>query len=263
MKKFTIFILSLMMAMTTVACAEDNAVTDPDLPQDKTTSIQDGKILIVFFSRTGYNYPNQWLEIGHTARVAGFIKDLTGGDSFEIVPVVPYPDDYEETKTISTNERDNDLRPEFKGEIDNIDEYDMIFIGGPVWYGGMPMIIHTFYDKYKEYINGKTIAPFSTHAGSGLADAASLARSYCPDSKVLTGLAVQGTNSINSKEDVRKWLQEIGIISGTQDNAAVNSISSDISSDSRYYNLQGVSITNPSDGIYVQVSNGKSTKIKL
>ena len=125
------------------------------------------------------------------------------------------------------------------------------------------MIIHTFYDKYKDNINGKIIAPFSTHAGSGLADAASLARSNCPDSEVLDGLAVQGTNSMNSKEDVKTWLQKIGIISDTQDNSAVHSISSDISSDSRYYNLQGVSITNPSDGIYVQVSNGKSTKIKL
>ena len=263
MKKFTIFIFSLLMAMTIAACAEDNAVISPDFPQDENTSVQDGKILIVFFSRTRYNYPNQWLEIGHTARVAGFIKDLTGGDSFEIVPVVPYPDDYEETKTISTNERDNDLRPEFKGEIDNIDEYDIIFIGGPVWYGGMPMIIHTFYDKYKDSINGKTIVPFSTHAGSGLADAASLARSYCPDSKVLSGLAVQGTNSMNSKEDVRKWLQEIGIISGTQDNAIVESITHDVSSDSRYYNLHGTSVTNPGSGIYVHVSNGKSTKVKL
>lgn len=187
----------------------------------------------MYFSRTGYNYPNQWLEIGYTARIAGFIKELTGGDTFEIVLVVTYPDDYEETKTISTNERHNNLRPEFKGEIDNIDEYDIVFVGGPVWYGGMPMIIHTFYDKYKDKINGKTIAPFSTHAGSGLADAASLARRYCPDSEVLAGLAVQGTNSMNSKEDVRNWLKRIG-----------------------------VSVDNPSKGIYVQVNNGKINKSK-
>ncbi len=262
MRKLLLLLFSIITTISTVACAENNVTDEPQTP-DHETSVNAEKILIVYFSRAGYNYPNQWLEVGHTARVAGYIKELTGGDTFEIVPLVPYPDDYEETKKISTNERDNDLRPEFKGEIKDIDKYDLVFIGGPVWYGGMPMIIHTFYDKYKDALNGKTIAPFSTHAGSGLADAVSLAKSNCPDSKVLSGLAVQGTNSANAKDDVKNWLLNIGVISASSANNIVLQVSPDLEKEKKYYNLQGLHIPNPSKGIYVEEYKGKSRKVKL
>lgn len=172
--------------------------------------MQAGKILIVYFSRTGYNYPNQWLEIGHTARVAGYIADLTGGERFEIVPVVPYPDDYQETVAIAREEYDNNARPAIKNKIENMDVYETIFIGGPIWNGAMPMIIRTFYESYN--LSGKTLVPFTTHAGSGLGDSEQLARSYYPDNTILGGLAVQGTNSVNARGDVEAWLKRIGII---------------------------------------------------
>lgn len=189
----------------------DSAIESPDdndNVEDETNN--ENKILIVYFSRTGYNYPNQWLDTGHTARVVGFISDLTGGDRFELVPEVPYPDNYQETVEIAREELDNNTRPKFKGSIDNIADYNIVFVGGPVWHGCMPMIIRTFYDTYD--LSGKTIVPFSTHAGSGLGDCERLARSYYPEGNILTGLAVQGTNSANSKPDVEKWLKSIGII---------------------------------------------------
>lgn len=263
MKKYLTILLCLLMFSSTAACAEENKSDETDKNGQEQVSAKYDKILVVYFSRTGYNYPNQWLDVGHTARVAGFIKELTGADSFEIVPVIPYPDDYEETKTISTNERNNDLRPEFKGEIEDIEKYDLIFIGGPVWYGGMPMIIHTFYDKYAKSLDGKTIAPFSTHAGSGLADAASLARSYCPESDVLAGLAVQGTNSMNSKEDVRNWLLRIGVLEESSDLGTVNAIRCDTDSSPVYYSLNGLPVNKPANGVYVWIKDGKTRKISL
>lgn len=182
--------------------AEDNDVTENEKPDDS--------ILVVFFSRTGYNYPNQWLDIGHTARVANFITDITGGDSFELIPEVPYPDDYQQTVAIAREELDNDVRPKFKGDIENISDYSIVFVGGPVWHGAMPMIIRTFYETYD--LTGKTIVPFTTHAGSGLGDSERLARKYYPDGDILPGLAIQGTNSANSKTDVESWLRRINII---------------------------------------------------
>lgn len=182
---------------------------NPDNPDD-STDVQSGKILIVYFSRTGYNYPNQWLEIGHTARVAGYIADLTGGERFEIIPVVSYPDNYQETVAIARDEYENNARPAIQNKIENIDEYDTIFIGGPVWHGAMPMIIRTFYESYD--LSDKTLVPFTTHAGSGLGDGEQLARSYYPDNTILSGLAVEGTNSINARGDVEAWLKKIGII---------------------------------------------------
>lgn len=182
--------------------AEDNDVTENEKLDDR--------ILVVFFSRTGYNYPNQWLDIGHTARVANFITDITGGDSFELIPEVPYPDDYQQTVAIAREELDNDVRPKFKGDIENISDYSIVFVGGPVWHGAVPMIIRTFYETYD--LTGKTIVPFTTHAGSGLGDSERLALKYYPDGDILPGLAIQGTNSANSKTDVESWLRRINII---------------------------------------------------
>lgn len=207
------FTLFLLMAVS--SCGEneerlDYSVTDSSDQSEENSSIDNEKILIVYFSRTGYNYPNQWLEIGHTARVAGYIADLTGGDRFEILPVVPYPDNYQETVAIAREEYDNDARPAIQNKIDNLDDYDVVFIGNPIWHRTAPMIIRTFYESYD--LTGKVLIPFSTHAGSGLGDCERLARSYYPDNTILSGLAVQGTNSPNAHDDVEAWLERIGII---------------------------------------------------
>lgn len=219
MKHILIFACSFLLSFGLTSCDKDDPTVEtsgtetPDTPDDNPDGGEDGqsgKILIVYFSRTGYNYPNQWLEIGHTARVAGYIADLTGGDRFEIIPVVPYPDNYQETVAIAREEYDNNARPAIQNKIENIDEYDTVFIGGPVWHGAMPMIIRTFYESYN--LTGKTLVPFATHAGSGLGDCERLARSYYPDNTILSGLAVQGTNSANARGDVESWLKRIGII---------------------------------------------------
>ena len=224
MKKAVIFFLSLFLSLSFTSCGDDDFVADeaqqpgtetPDTPDDEPDDPNNpnpgaGKILVVYFSRTGYNYPNQWLDVGHTARVAGYIAELTGGDRFEIVPVVPYPDNYQETVAIAREEYDSNARPAITDTVENMDEYDTVFIGGPIWHGVMPMIIRTFYESYN--LSGKTLVPFSTHAGSGLGDSERLARSYYPDNTILDGLAVQGTNSQNASGDVEAWLRRIGII---------------------------------------------------
>lgn len=223
MRKIVILFISVFICACLASCGDDETINEfqnsstetPDTPpnndsDDDTPVPNTGKTLIVYFSRTSYNYPNQWLDIGHTARVAGYIAELTGGDRFEIVPVIPYPDNYQEAVTIARQEYDSDARPVIIGNVENMDEYDTIFIGGPVWHMAMPMIIRTFYESYN--LSRKTIVPFSTHAGSGLADCERLAHRYYPDNTILSGLAVQGTNSQNAHPDVEAWLRRIGII---------------------------------------------------
>lgn len=217
MKKYLLAVFGLLSAFVLASCGGDEpSANDTDVPGAETPGpdggpdIQAGKILIAYFSRTGYNYPNQWLDIGNTARVAGYIADLTGGDLFEIIPVVPYPDDYQETVAIAREEHDNDVRPAIRDKIENLDDYDTVFIGNPIWHGAAPMIIRTFYESYD--LAGKVLVPFSTHAGSGLGDCERLARSYYPDNTVLSGLAVRGTDSPDARDDVEAWLERIGII---------------------------------------------------
>ncbi|MGN0028224.1 MAG: flavodoxin [Marinilabiliaceae bacterium] len=217
MKHVLISLLGLLLVFGLASCGKDDpaeVASDAQTPESPDGNAdgagQTGRTLVVYFSRKGYNYPNQWLEMGNTARVAGHIADLTGGDLFELVPVVPYPDDYQEAVALARDEYDNNARPAIKNTIENLDEYDTLFVGGPVWHGAMPMIIRTFYESYD--LSGKTIVPFSTHAGSGLGDCERLARSYYPDNAILQGLAVQGTNSANARGDVEAWLTRIGVI---------------------------------------------------
>lgn len=244
MKRSTILGMALLLGFSLASCSKgeivenDIKVENPDAPNgqpdssgdnsdsannsdssnenpdngigDNETSTKNGKTLVAYFSRTGYNYPNQWLNVGHTAQVATFIEELTGADGFEIIPEVPYPDDYEETKVIATKEYNSNARPTIKSRIDNMEDYDTIFVGNPIWMGAAPMIIRTFYESYD--LNGKVIIPFTTHAGSGLGDTERLARNYYPDNTILKGLAVQGTQADNSRNTVETWLKQIGVI---------------------------------------------------
>ena len=218
MKHLSILLFGFFSFILFSACDEDEKIQKEQTPDAEEPNEDEGndtnetasKILIVYFSRTGNNYPNQWLEVGHTARVAGYIAELTAGERFEIIPTVAYPDDYQQMVAIARTEYDNNARPSIQTTIKNIADYDTIFIGTPIWHGSVPMIIRTFYEAYN--LTGKTIIPFTTHAGSGLVNCMSVAREYYPQGRILDGLAVQGTSSANAKGVVETWLRSINVI---------------------------------------------------
>ena len=130
--------------------SNSNKVTNEE-PQTEET----GRTLVVYFSHTG-----------NTENVANFIHKAVGGDIIKLEPVNAYTDDYNTLLDVAQEEQRNDARPEIATKIDNIDEYDTIFLGYPNWWGDMPMIIYSFLDEYD--LSGKTIAPFCTSGGSGL-----------------------------------------------------------------------------------------------
>ena len=99
------------------------------------------RVLVVYFSRTGENYSVGVIEEGNTAKMAKIIADQTGADLFEIVPEVPYPDDYDSVLPIATREKNEDALPAYLGDIDNWDQYDTVFIGYPIWWAGIPCIV--------------------------------------------------------------------------------------------------------------------------
>ena len=166
--------------------------------------------LVVYFSRAGENYNVGVVEEGNTAKVAKVIAEDTGADLYQIEPVVPYPEGYEDTKVISTRERDNDERPEIQPYDLDWDAYATIYLGYPIWYGGMPMIMYTFIESMDW--SGKTVYPFDTHGGSGLANTVSVLREMCVGATVKSGLAIPGTVAQNDpaevQEEVSQWLDE-------------------------------------------------------
>lgn len=178
--------------------------------QDITKDMKDKKVLVAFFSRTGENYAVGHIEKGNTHIVAEMIAEETGGTLFQIEPVMPYPDDYDECVDIAKKELETNARPAVKNNI-AVEDYDIIFIGYPNWWGDMPMAVYTFIEKHDW--NGKTVVPFCTHEGSGLSGTESRLKSACKGASVQKGLAVRGATAQNSREQARKtvenWLERV------------------------------------------------------
>ena len=171
------------------------------------------RVLVVYFSRTGEQYGVGVIEEGNTAIVAKMIIEATGADSFEIVPADDhYPMTYDELLEVAKQEQNENARPAYQGTVIDLSRYDTVFIGAPVWWGDWPMICYTFFEN--EDLSGKTLYPFSTHAGSGLSGFDRKLASACPGSTVGEGLAVAGTDCQNKKDSVRgkvsNWLSDLG-----------------------------------------------------
>ena len=174
----------------------------------------EGKLLIAYFSRTGENYNVGTVSEGNTAKLAKEIAAQTGGDLFEIVPVNAYPASYDEMLTIATNERTSGARPEIKNKIPDFDSYATVFLGYPIWWGDLPMILHSFMESYD--FTGKTVIPFNTHEGSGQSGTQSAIADKLSGAKVLQGFAMRGSTAQalscdGTDASVRNWLDGLGI----------------------------------------------------
>ena len=126
------------------------------------------KSLILYFSRAGNNYSSsgiKFIEIGNTEVIANYIKEFTDADMFKMDPLNEYPEDYMKCTEVAQEELQKDERPELKEYIDDISEYDVIYIGFPNWWSTMPMPVWTQLEKLD--FEGKIIKPFVTHEGSG------------------------------------------------------------------------------------------------
>lgn len=193
----------LASAMHLTSCAQ---------PKEKgNNEMKEKKVLVAFFSRTGENYGVGHITKGNTHIIADMIVAATGADKFEIVPEKAYPDSYQECVDQAQEEQKAGARPAVKGDI-NIEDYDVIFVGYPNWWGDMPMPVYTFLEKHDW--NGKTIVPFCTHEGSGLGSTPVRLQKACSGATMLDGLDVQGTVAQNSqpkaKQLVEKWLKKMG-----------------------------------------------------
>ena len=125
--------------------------------------MDDKKSLVVYFSRGDENYNVGTVEVGNTELLARRIIETTGADEFKIVPVEAYPENYMECVDVATAEKESGVRPAYVGDVDVVN-YDTVFLGYPIWWGDMPMIVYNFIEKHDW--DGKTVIPFNTHEGS-------------------------------------------------------------------------------------------------
>lgn len=155
------------------------------------------KTLITYFSATGT-----------TRSVAEFIADTLNADIFEIEPKIPYTDadlDWRNNNSRSSLEmHDLSYRPEIAKKCQNIDDYDTVFVGFPIWWYIAPTIINTFLESYD--ITGKTVVPFATSGGSSFGKTVENLKNSCKSAKITEGKLLNG--KLN-KEDILSWVNNI------------------------------------------------------
>lgn len=156
------------------------------------------KILVVYFT---------WG--GNSRNLAGYARDITGGDIFEIVPVQPYPSQYRATTEQARKELDDNYLPAIKNQINNLSSYDTIILCYPNWWGTIPQIVKRFLQDND--FSGKTIAPICTHEGSRMGRSLTDIRALCPNSTITEGLDVRGGSVGSARNTVRDWINKIGI----------------------------------------------------
>ncbi|MBO7710429.1 MAG: NAD(P)H-dependent oxidoreductase [Lachnospiraceae bacterium] len=158
------------------------------------------KVLVAYFS------PTQT-----TRKVAQEIARLEEGDLFEIVPEQPYTPadlDWRDTTSRSTVEmNDPNARPAMVGRVENMEDYDTVFIGFPIWWGREPSVVDTFLDAHD--LAGKIIIPFCTSGGSGMGNTSERINNLTGrKAKVLEGKRYGGTVSM---EDLKIWMEDLGM----------------------------------------------------
>ena len=167
------------------------------------------KTLIAYYSRKGQNYVAgaiKNLEVGNTEVVAKKIQAITGGDLFEIQTVKDYPHDYTETTDVAMSEKRANARPELKQYVEDIDIYDVIYLGYPNWWGTFPMAVFTFLESAD--FSGKTILPFCTHEGSRLGNSERDIKKLCPNTNVQPGIAILGAGVNSADSLLEAWLKK-------------------------------------------------------
>ena len=173
--------------------------------QDKNNMNQ--KALVVFFSHAGENYSVGNIEVGNTKIVADCISEITGADQFEIVAEKNYDMPYMDLIKAAQDEAKAGELPAYKGDVD-VAPYDVIFIGGPIWWGTYPQVMFTFFKDHD--LSGKTVIPFTTHEGSGLASTVRDVKKAWPKATVKDGFAIYGHEVRSGRAQVEKWLKGLG-----------------------------------------------------
>ena len=173
--------------------------------QDKNNMNQ--KALVVFFSHAGENYSVGNIEVGNTKIVADCISEITGADQFEIVAEKNYDMPYMDLIKVAQDEAKAGELPAYKGDVD-VAPYDVIFIGGPIWWGTYPQVMFTFFKDHD--LSGKTVIPFTTHEGSGLASTVRDVKKAWPKATVKDGFSIYGHEVRSGRAQVEKWLKGLG-----------------------------------------------------
>lgn len=179
--------------------AKSTDVPETQQEEEDPSEMQGSKILVAYFSATNT-----------TEGVAEHIANGLNADIYEITPEEPYTDadlNYNDNNSRTTIEmNDPDARPAISGSVENMEQYNIVFIGYPIWWGEAPRIVSTFMESYD--FSGKTIVPFCTSGGSGMDSSAANLEQLTNGAQWLSG---QRLNGSDSQETVMEWVNSLDL----------------------------------------------------
>ena len=237
MKKRICFIALSVLALTLTACGsnsksqtaqgvitqkqssiEDNSNSNSNNDANQNENVQESNILIAYFTVPETDGVDAVASasrvvtadgvLGNTEFIATEIQKNLGGELFAIETEQDYPGTHDELLEFAYNEKSDNARPKLSTHIDNLDDYDYIFIGYPNWNADLPMPLYSFFDEYD--FSGKTIIPFVTHGGSGFSGTINTIKKLEPDATVIeSGLSISRNNVSNAQSDIKQWTDSL------------------------------------------------------
>ena len=191
----------------------DSTVLDLARPVQPPADFAGKRVLVAFFSRTGENFEVGYIEKGNTHIIAEQIAEITHANRiFEIQTVNPYPADYQEMTKIAKEEQAEEARPALTTRVEDMELYDVIYLGYPIWYQNLPMPVYTFLESYD--FTGKTIIPFCTGMGNAMSGMEADIPLFAKGAQLRQGFGIQGKFVHNSpdqaKLEVANWLASLG-----------------------------------------------------
>lgn len=215
MKKLMTSVLTGIFAVLLVACSSNENIRTTK----ENTDFSNSNVLIAYFAEA----ENSEVDVVSSASVvtidgeakgriralADMIQSKTGGDLFSIQTSVKYPADIGELIDYADEEQAENIRPELTSSIENLDQYDVIFVGYPNWWYDMPMVMYSFFDEYD--FSGKTIIPFNSHNGSQFSSTIQTIAELEPNATVIEdGFTVNERDVKNAQSDISIWLDSLG-----------------------------------------------------
>lgn len=198
MKKFLCALMMAVLALGITACggAAEQSAPAPAAKTETAAPAADGskKILVAYFSNTG-----------NTEKVAQLIQSKTGADIFKIETATPYPSVYRETTELAKQEKADNARPALKNKVENMAQYDVVFVGYPIWWYTAPMAVATFADSYD--FSGKTVITFCTSGGSPISDSTPDINKWFKGANVIEGIRAYPDNTAATE----KWLAGLNL----------------------------------------------------
>ena len=211
MKVKNIIMAALALIMATGCNGQNKVETEraPSLQNNESSKNQNNmsKSIVIFFSHAGDNYAVGNIEVGNTKIVADYISEIAGADQFEIVTHKYDGMAYNPLIQLAKEEANNGELPPYEGDAPDLSQYDTLFIGGPVWWGTYPQVMFTLFKDIN--LDGKTVIPFTTHEGSGLASCVSDVKKAFPKAKVTGEFSIYGHEVRTGRAKVEKWLKNI------------------------------------------------------